>query len=846
MKTLTIKYKDCVNCQLIGLDDEDKSILYKKFSIFVPSALFQPKYKLGMWDGYVHHFSLTGNTYVNFLPEIFNSINMEKYEIEETYTKELVEAPTFSFVDKDFLKEYKWPKGHRLEGQPVDMYDHQVDIVNACLNNHRCVIEAATGCHSKGTKILMYDGSWKNVEDIIVGDKIMGDDGTVRNVLSLHRGVDDMYKITPTKSKPFIVNSGHILPVISNNKRRNDYLKVTYISVKDYLNKSKTYKHTHLIFNNKSQIEFNRNYEYIISPYIMGVYLGDGTSRGSGQIMITTMDNEIVEELNNEANKNNLKLVEHIDKRGNKAKDYSFNLNNRNDKNIIKEELIRYDLYGKKSIDKFVPDEYLYGSVQTRLEVLAGLIDTDGYFDEKRNYMEYYTNSKKLVDNVCFICGSLGLKTYTNIKKIKTYPDNTYYRVSICGNIDIIPTRIKRKKVVNKTPNKDCRHSAFRVEYIGKDNYYGFECDGNHLYIMEDWWVQHNSGKSLIAFALTKKVIEFGRFIIIEPSKDLTLQTAELFNSLGIPCGVCGCGKRELDKQVTICTWQTINSLEKRKKDISLTDDKRLLSADEMNILKKDCIGILFDEVHLAKAYQIQKVCNETFKDVPIRWGLTGTVPKDKSDKLSLFMSIGPVVHHLDSKELQDKGVLADCDIACIKLEDKSVFLEYADEMKYLSTNKERLSFINNLLENIVKEKGNTLVLVNRIATGELMEKDLLSKGCDCIFLDGSVKSADRMEEYKSINTSNNKIIIATSQIASTGLDIPRLFNLVLLDYGKSFIKTIQSIGRGLRIGRDKTHIDIFDIFSTTPFSRKHFNDRIHYYNDKQFRFKVLDIPLWK
>lgn len=499
MKTLTIKYKDCVNCQLIGLDDDDRNILYQKFSIFVPSALFQPKYKLGMWDGYVHHFSLTGNTYVNFLPEIFNTINMNKYEVEETYTKELVEAPTFSYIDDNFLKEYKWPEGHRLAGQPVEMYEHQVDIVNTCLQHNRAIIEAATG-----------------------------------------------------------------------------------------------------------------------------------------------------------------------------------------------------------------------------------------------------------------------------------------------------------------------------------------------------------AGKSLIAFALAKKVVEFGRFIIIEPSKDLTLQTAELFNSLGIPCGVCGCGKRELDKQVTICTWQTINSLEKRKKDISLTDDKRVLSADEMNTLKKDCLGILFDECHLAKAYQIQKVCNETFKDVPLRWGLTGTVPKDKSDKLSLFMSIGPVVHHLDSKELQDKGVLADCDITCIKLEDKSAFLEYADEMKYLSTNKERLNFINNLLENIVKEKGNTLVLVNRIATGELMEKDLLSKGCDCIFLDGSVKSADRMEEYKSINTANNKIIIATSQIASTGLDIPRLFNLVLLDYGKSFIKTIQSIGRGLRIGRDKTHIDIFDIFSTTPFSRKHFNDRVHYYDDKQFRFKVLDIPLWK
>lgn len=846
MQQLKIYYKDYVNCQVTGLTPDDKNMLYKKYSLFVKGAIFNPKYKMGMWDGYSHMFSLVGNTYINFIPEIISSLDMSQYELVEEYAPNMAKLPQLNPIDNTFLNCYKWGKEHRLAGQPVEMFDHQVDIVNACFKNARSVIEAATGCHSKGTKILMYDGSWKNVEDIVVGDKIMGDDGTVRNVLSLHRGVDDMYKITPTKTtKPFVVNGGHILPVISHDKRMKDYLKVTNISVKDYLSKSKWYKKTHAIFNNKSQLEFNKNYEYIISPYVMGVYLGDGSTRTNGQIKITTMDNEIVEELNNEANKNNLKLVEHIDKRGSKAKDYTFNLINRSDKNVIKEELKRYELHGKKSIDKFIPDEYLYGSIQTRLEILAGLIDTDGWFDEKRNYMMYGTVSKKLVDNIRFICGSLGLKTYVNIDKNKKYPDNTYYNVSIAGNLGVIPTRVKRKKVVNKTPKRS-GYSTFKVEYVGKDNYYGFECDGNHLYIMEDWWIQHNSGKTLVSLALAKEVSKYGRFIIVEPSKDLTLQTAQTFRELGFDCGVCGCGLRELDNQVTICTWQTINSLEKRKKDDDLNNDKRLLSAIELKRLTTGTIGILFDECHTCKAYHIQKICSETFKDVPIRWGLTGTVPKDTTDKMSLLISLGPVVHNLESKELQERGILADCDITCVRLEDNSAFLSYTDEVNYLSGNTERLDFVSSLLSNIVTTKNNTLVLVNRIATGEYLEQRLKDMGCDCIFLDGSIKSTKRFDEYRSINTTNNKILIATVQIASTGLDIPRLFNLVLLDIGKSFVRVIQSIGRGLRLGKDKNHVDVFDIHSTTPHSRKHFNDRLHYYDEKGFKFKVLKVPNWK
>lgn len=853
MNKLQIVYKDYVRCQVFGLTIEDRNKAYDHFSLFVPNARFTPKYKLGVWDGYDHYFTLTGLFYVNLLPELFEIIDMSKYQVERIYPDNLIQEPVFDMIDETYLEDRCWPKGHRLEGQPVQIYEHQVDIVNACLSNPRCIVDAATGCHGIGTKILMYNGTWKNVEDIIVGDVVMGDDGTPRNVLSLHRGKDEMYEITPTKSKPFIVNGGHILPVICNNKRKQDYMKVTNISVKDYMKQSNVYKHTHKIFNNKTQIEFNNKKDYIISPYIMGVYLGDGTTRGCGSLVITTMDDEIVKELKKESIKNNLKLVEHSDKRGSKAKSYSFNIINHNDKNIMKEELKRYNVFGKRSIDKFIPNEYLYGSINDRLELLAGLLDTDGYYGHgNRNYFEYCTNSKHLCEGVKYICGSLGLKTYIKEKHIKKYPNNVYYRVIICGNINIIPTRIKRKQVINKHPNKDCRHSSISIKYLGVGEYYGFECDGNHLYIMEDWWVQHNSGKSVVAMMLALEVSKHGRFILIEPSKDLTLQTAQVFRDLGVECGVCGCGFRELDKKITICTWQTIDSLERRKsggkkdgKQI-ITKEQSELSQEELQQLVSGTVGVVFDEAHQMKSYNCKKICESTFKDVPLRWGLTGTIPKQKVDKYCIVCGIGHVAHTLGSKELQDKGILAKCDISCIKLIDDSEFRFFADELEYLSTNVDRLNFIGTLIHNIVQSQGNTLVLVNRIKCGEYLESVIKQLGSDCIFLDGSVKSKDRFREYESIKTENNKCIIATSQIAATGLSIDRLFNVVLLDYGKSFVKSIQSIGRGLRLGRDKDHCNIFDIFSTTRFSKKHFNDRIHYYNSKEFNFKVLEVEKWK
>lgn len=349
------------------------------------------------------------------------------------------------------------------------------------------------------------------------------------------------------------------------------------------------------------------------------------------------------------------------------------------------------------------------------------------------------------------------------------------------------------------------------------------------------------SGKTLISAAIFRKVKPFGKSIIIVPSKDLAFQSADDYKKWGFDVGIVGCGLREFGHDVTVCTWQTINSLEKRKKD----EDS--LTKDELEKLKENVVCLIQDECHTVKGHEIKKVLEQTFKNVPIRLGLTGTINKEKSEQMCLRTAIGDILDEkVTAKELQNNGFLSSCLIKCIRLNDDKICMDYPSEVDYLCTLDERLNFISNLITQIVNKNNNTLVLVGRIHMGEILEEKLTKNGVDAIFLNGSVKSKKRFEEYESIKTQNNRCLICTDKIASTGLNIPRLYNLVFIDFGKSFTKVIQSIGRGLRKASDKDSVTIYDISSTTKYSKKHFNDRIHFYEEAEYPYEIYNIDNWK
>jgi superfamily II DNA or RNA helicase len=169
-----------------------------------------------------------------------------------------------------------------------------------------------------------------------------------------------------------------------------------------------------------------------------------------------------------------------------------------------------------------------------------------------------------------------------------------------------------------------------------------------------------------------------------------------------------------------------------------------------------------------------------------------------------------------------------------VQLIDLPEFKQYSDELKYLVTDENRMLYISNLIKEI-SNSGNTLVLVNRIDSGKFLVNELP----DSVFISGEVKTKDRKEEYDEIKTSNNKVIVATYGVAAVGINIPRIFNLVLLEPGKSFVRVIQSIGRGIRKAEDKDFVQIWDITSTCKYAKRHLTERKKFYKEAKYPFTI-------
>jgi len=338
--------------------------------------------------------------------------------------------------------------------------------------------------------------------------------------------------------------------------------------------------------------------------------------------------------------------------------------------------------------------------------------------------------------------------------------------------------------------------------------------------------VATGTGKTITTAALSYSIQDYGRSIVIVPNKSLVTQTEEDYRNVGLDVGVYFGDRKEIGKQHTICTWQSLNNMLKKTK----SGEAEIPIGEFI----EDVVCIIVDEVHQAKADALKTLMTSVFSHVPIRWGLTGTIPKAKFEAQALFVSIGPVVGKLSASELQDKGVLAQCHVNIVQLQDHVEFTNYQSELKHLLEDKLRLDTIAELILKI-KDSGNTLILVDRVNAG----KELIDRLPNSVFVSGETKLTERKEEYDEVATSSDKIIVATYGVAAVGINIPRIFNLVLLEPGKSFVRVIQSIGRGIRKAEDKDHVMIWDITSSCKFAKRHLTQRKAFYKEASYPFSI-------
>ena len=345
--------------------------------------------------------------------------------------------------------------------------------------------------------------------------------------------------------------------------------------------------------------------------------------------------------------------------------------------------------------------------------------------------------------------------------------------------------------------------------------------------------VATGAGKTLMTAALSRSVEGYGRSIVIVPNKSLVTQTEKDYVNLGLDVGVYFGDRKEYGRTHTICTWQSLNNMMKNTKsgeaEVSIQD------------FIEGVVCVMVDEVHMAKADALKTLLTSIMARVPIRWGLTGTVPKEEFEFQAIHVSLGPVVSRLAAAELQDRGVLAQCHVNIVQLVDHVEYSNYQSELKYLLEESGRLDTMAKLIQQ-VNETGNTLVLVDRTECGRQLVERLGDKS---VFVSGATKAKDRQDEYDEVADATDKIIVATYGVAAVGINIPRIFNLVLVEPGKSFVRVIQSIGRGIRKAEDKDHVQIWDITSTCKFAKRHLTKRKQFYKEARYPFTQEKIE-WK
>lgn len=408
--------------------------------------------------------------------------------------------------------------------------DDQFEYIDAILQSKKRFIglQLPTGCHAPGQKILMFDGTVKAVEDINIGDTVMGWDSTPRRVLNLHHGIDRMCEIVPVKGESFTVNTGHILTVYKINEG-GDYPstrpRIEDIRLIDYMYGTDNYKNIRKLL--RTGVDFKIWHQHKIPPYILGVFLGDGSLAGTP--MVTKPDIEIHNAMHDFA-------ASFGD--GFTACSRGMDVSITDDTacrwrpNRLVVELESLGLWNHHAGDKFIPFDYKVDSRHNRLEILAGLLDTDGHLTQ--NCFDYISKSRQLADDVVFLCRSLGLAAYLTpcIKHCQNDFSGEYFRVSISGDVDMIPCRIPRRKAAPRRQSKSVLVTGFDIKEKPHGEYFGFEIEGDGRYVLGDFTVTHNSGKSLIYTGAA--LLGHGRSAMLTVTKTLNDQLFKDMSSIGL------------------------------------------------------------------------------------------------------------------------------------------------------------------------------------------------------------------------------------------------------------------------------------------------------------------------
>ena len=660
-------------------------------------------------------------------------------------------------------------------------------------------------CLGKDTEILMYNGKIKKVQDIVVGDLLMGDDSTPRNVLTLARGREQMYKISSKKGDSYVCNESHILSLKSSSTHSKLIKKgdIIDISVLDYLNLPKCFHGKGgVLLGYKTQIQFELK-EIEFDPYLLGYWLGDGASRHTG---ITTQESYVIKYM--------------VDLFKNKHTDlylkytgsqYDYRINSIKHKNSFKDFLRDNNLLNNKHI----PYNYLCNSRDIRLSLLAGIIDSDGYFN--KNCIEITQKNEKLLDDIVYLARSLGFASYKK-KIIKTCTNSkdgpkkgTYFLTNIYGKgIEDIPTLCPRKKGYERKQIKDALTYRLQIEKLDVDDYYGFEIDGNRRFVLADFTVTHNTVLSLNIISHLKK-----KTFIIVHKEFLMNQWIERIQQF-LPKARVGKIQGPIididDKDIVIGMLQS-------------------LSMKEYPTSTFESFGLtIIDEVHHISS---EVFSNSLFKLVTkYMLGLSATMNRKDGTTKVFKMFLGEVVFkgkRDEAREVVVHGIKYEVDDD----EFNEVKLDYRGNPAYstmiskLCEYNRRTEFILKIITDMLNENPNQQIMILaqyknilKYLHDAIAHRNIATVG---YYIGGMKEQALKATEGK-------KIVIATYAMAAEALDIKTLTTLIMAT-PKTDIE--QSVGRILREKHSSPIVvdivDSHDLFQNQWRKRKTFYKKENY-----------------
>ncbi len=817
--------------QLENITAWEEELIDKHFSAVNPHSAYIDNSAYQSWDGvYRRYHRKTQQLPRPFLSEL-RALCKEKdlqLVIRDDRPPSKYKLIPMDQIDENFLP-------------GIELKPFQIDAIKTIWRAEVGLFDISTGggkCLGENTPVMMYDGSIKFVQDIRPGDLLMGDDSGPRRVKSICSGDDELYKIEQLYGDDYIVNSSHMLSLRLSPHHCGHEPTYVDISVSEYLQSNNFFKHRAKGY--KAAVEY-QSQPVPFDPYILGIWLGDGITVDLQFSLSEVDDRPIIEYLDLYCKSNGLVLVKYPDDREN-SDIYAMRLYQGNSrpedieaftKNPLKSEFKRLGLFGHKHI----PLEFKFSSRLDRLKLLAGLIDSDGYTNERNDTLYLTIKYNDIVPGVLHLARSLGFRATVNPtwKKWEKRGDGAYYaRITISGDLDQIPIRIPYKKCVARSIKKHPLAYAISVKPIGRGKYYGFELDGNKRFLLGDFTVTHNTEvmagicKSL---ACPTVILADMRQVVDQICARLALR------QVCTDPGLFYAGKTPQGQLVLIGTVQSLvvgKKPEKPERDkfkdtrSSSAEHKYKAAIDRFEKSLKayntrsrragvirDLIGkcemIIVDEADLAVSSTYKNLFRYWFKGRR-RYGLTGTPFDDAKPVARLILQehLGSVIYKQSRDDVEKAGLTVPLDYRMIAIGDysqkddaRAYDIAVDEEMVYNEDFHRRIADI--CAQN--RDKG-TLVLVDRDDLGNALMEIIP----DCGFVHGKTPKKRRSDILRAFERRELKVLIGGKNVRR-GLDLSGgCETLILATGGKLTSEFDQRLGRARRRNADGI-ATVYDFF---------------------------------